>query len=49
MFDGIEAERLLAMSEQELRWFENVKKAFAESDQAYTEGRPEDHCLPELL
>lgn len=48
MFADITLDRLLAMSEQELRWFENVKKAFYESDRAYAEGRPQDHCFPEL-
>jgi hypothetical protein len=48
MFDGISAERVLAMSGKEERWFENVKKAFYESDCAYAEGRPHDHCFPEL-
>ncbi len=48
MFAEITPERLLAISEQELRWFDNVKKAFHESDLAYTEGRVQDHCFPEL-
>ncbi|MBX9626250.1 MAG: hypothetical protein K2X82_20795 [Gemmataceae bacterium] len=48
MFAGIEPDKLLAMSEQELRWFDNVKKAFHESDLAYTDGRAQDRCLPEL-
>jgi hypothetical protein len=48
MFADITPDRLLAMTEQELRWFDNVKKAFHESDRAYTEGRAQDHCLPEL-
>lgn len=48
MFSGIMPGRLLKMSEQELRWFDNVKKAFYESDRAYTEGRAHDICMPEL-
>jgi hypothetical protein len=48
MFAEITPDRLLAMSEQELRWFDNVKKAFHESDIAYTEGRAQDRCFPEL-
>lgn len=48
MFAAITHDRLLAMSNQELRWFDNVKKAFYESDLAYTEGRAQDHCFPEL-
>jgi hypothetical protein len=48
MFDGITPDRVLRMSEQEQRWFDNVKKAFEASDLAYTEGRAHDDCLPEL-
>jgi hypothetical protein len=48
MFADITPERLFAMSEQERRWFDNVKKAFCETDLAYTEGRAPDACLPEL-
>lgn len=48
LFGDITGERLLAMSEQELRWFDNVKKAFYESDFAYKEGRAADRCMPEL-
>jgi hypothetical protein len=48
MLADIKPDRLLRMSEQELRWFENIKKAFYESDSAYAEGRPQDYCFPEL-
>jgi hypothetical protein len=48
MFADITPDRLLTMSEQELRWFDNVKKAFYESDRAYIEGRAHDHCFPEF-
>lgn len=48
MFADVTPERLLAMSEQERRWFDNVKKAFYESDLAYAEGRAADWCMPEL-
>lgn len=48
MLAGITPERLIAMSDQERRWLDNVKKAFQESDRAYSEGRPQDHCFPEL-
>ena len=48
MFDDITDVRFLAMSEQELRWFDNVKKAFYESDIALRDGRSQDHCFPEL-
>lgn len=48
MFTDITPERTLAMSEQELRWLDNIKKAFYESDCAYRDGRAADNCLPEL-
>jgi hypothetical protein len=49
MFDGISDERILAMTPQELRWFHNLKKAFLESDEAFTSDRKKDHCLPAIL
>lgn len=48
MFTDISPERLLAMSEQERRWFDNVKKAFYESDLAYSGGHAADKSMPEL-
>jgi hypothetical protein len=48
MFADVTPDRLLAMTELEHRWFENVKKACSESDRAYDEGRAYDHSLPEL-
>jgi hypothetical protein len=48
MFAGIKPERLLEMTEREWRWFDNVKKAFYESDLAYIQGRAADGCLSEL-
>jgi hypothetical protein len=48
MFVDITPGRLLAMNEQERRWFDNVKKAFYESDLAYENGIAHDRCLPEL-
>ncbi|MBX7104243.1 MAG: hypothetical protein K1X57_09180 [Gemmataceae bacterium] len=48
MFASVTPDRLLAMSEQELRWLDNLKKAFYESDRAYTDGRAHNHCFPEL-
>jgi hypothetical protein len=49
VFDGITEQRVLAMTKQEKRWLDNIKKAFHESDLALQSGRPEDRCLPELL
>ena len=49
MFDGFDEKRLLAMSAQEKRWLDNVKKAFAEADAAMERGEPEDRCLEELF
>lgn len=49
MFDGIDGKRLLAMNDREKRWFDNVKKAFNESDRALQSGSPEDECLAELF
>src|ERR1700722_7635733 len=48
MFEGITPDRLLRMTPQEQRWFDNIKKAFYESDCAYAEGHPSDRCLQEL-
>jgi hypothetical protein len=48
MFDEIKLERFLTMTDQELRWFHNVKKAFHESDMAYIEGRADDVSVSEL-
>lgn len=49
MFDGIDFERLPDMTRQQLRWFDNVKKAFHHSDQALRSGQPEDGCLAKLF
>jgi len=48
MFDGIENDRLLAMSDQERRWFDNIKKAFGDADEAILSGKPQDRCMEEL-
>ena len=48
MFSSITPGRLLTMSEQELRRFDNLKKAFYESDRAYVDGRAHDQCFPEM-
>jgi hypothetical protein len=49
MFDGFDEQRVAAMTSQEHRWFDNVKKAFYESDDAIKNGTPEDRCLEELF
>lgn len=48
MFDGIPNERWTAMTDQEKRWFNNVKKAFYASDEAFASGNPEDRSMEEL-
>jgi hypothetical protein len=47
MFSGIAPERFLKLTEQEQRWFDNVKKAFHENDRAYAEGQLADRGLEE--
>lgn len=49
MFEGIDEQRYSNMTNQELRWFDNVKKAFYHSDEALQSGHPEDGCLAELF
>jgi hypothetical protein len=44
MFAGISIDRVSKMSKQELRWLDNVKKGFLDSDELYRGGREED-CL----
>lgn len=48
MLDGIDGQRLLAMVLQELRWMDNLKKAFHESDIAYTDGTAADNSFPAI-
>lgn len=48
MLDGIDGQRLLAMVPQERRWMENLKKAFYESDAAYTDGTAPDNSFPAI-
>lgn len=48
MFEGFDEKRAANMTSQEQRWFDNVKKAFYESDLAYSKGKPEDRCFAEL-
>jgi hypothetical protein len=45
---GIAGKRLLAMLPQELRWMDNLKKAFYESDTAFADGRAADKAFPEI-
>lgn len=49
MFDGIDDRRCSNMTNQEQRWFDNIKKAFHDSDEALQSGYCEDRCLAELL
>jgi hypothetical protein len=49
MFDGIDEQRLVAMTDQERRWLDNVKKAFADADKALQSSTPEDGCLEALF
>ncbi len=42
---GIASERILKMSDQEVRWLENTKKAFEVSDRAFQSGAPENECI----
>jgi hypothetical protein len=48
MFEGIDYGRVLAMTDQERRWANNIKKAIFEADSAYLQGKPEDRCFEEL-
>lgn len=49
MFDpSIDGRRLLAMVPQELRWMDNLKKAFYESDVAFVDGHAADRAFPEI-
>lgn len=49
MFEGIDEDRYANMTDQELRWFDNIKKAFNHSDEALQSGQAEDRCLEELF
>jgi hypothetical protein len=49
MFKDIDYIRILSMTDQEKRWFDNVKKAFYDSDVAMQSGIAEDKCLEELF
>jgi len=48
MFDEIDGKRLLAMEPQEIRWMQNLKKAFYESDNAFSNGHAADLAFPEI-
>jgi hypothetical protein len=49
MLTDISVERLLAMTDRELRLLDNIKKAIQYNDQAERSGKPEDHCLEQLF
>jgi hypothetical protein len=48
MFSGFTEGRVLRMTDQERRWFHNLKRAFSEADRAILSGKPQDHCMEEL-
>ena len=48
MLEGVDVERIQAMTSQELRWLDNTKKALYESDVALQSGRAEDACFESL-
>jgi len=48
MLEDVSQERIQAMTPQELRWLDNAKKAFSDSDLAFRSGTPEDECLEAL-
>lgn len=48
MFEEFDYARVLAMKDQERRWFNNLKKAIYEADKEYIEERPEDRCFEEM-
>lgn len=49
MFAGISPERVSAMTSQERRWLDNVKKAFADSDADFDTARMPDNCIENLF
>lgn len=48
VFNGISVERVGVMTDLELRWLDNIKKAIHDSDKALLSSAPQDHCLEEL-
>ena len=48
MLSGVTEERIRSMSDVEIRWFDNLKKAFYFSDYEFSKGFREDRCLEEL-
>lgn len=49
MLQGVALERIEGMIAIELRWLDNIKKAFFASDQSVWSGHPEDRALEELF
>jgi hypothetical protein len=45
MLENVTEARIQDMTDQELRWLDNAKKAFARSDHAFQSAAPEDECL----
>lgn len=48
MLIGVTEERILSMCDVEIRWLNNLKKAFYYSDWEFSKGSREDRCLDEL-
>lgn len=49
MFTSIEPRRVTQMTHLERRWFDNVKKAFADSDHDFETNRMADDCIETLF
>jgi hypothetical protein len=49
MLEGVTEDRIKHMTANEVRWLDNIKKAFLESDEEFRSGKPEDRCLEELF
>ena len=49
MFSGFNNNRVLNMSAQEDRWFENIKKAIYDSDMTIINGTAQERCIEELV
>jgi len=48
MFTELDHNRIVAMTDQERRWLNNIKKAIYEADRAYAGGSPQDRCFEEM-
>lgn len=48
MLGGVSEQRIQAMAPQEVRWLDNAKKAFFDSDCAFRSGAPEHKCFEGL-